>query len=211
MRIGIIGAGHIGTTAAQLFIRAGHEVAISNSRGPETLKELIQKLGSRAQAATVEGAARFGDVVLVAIPFRGYSSLPADAFAGKIVIDAMNYYPQRDGHIRELDNDQTTSSELLAAHLPGARVVKAFNTIYYQHLATRGNTQTPLPERHAIFVAGDDEGAKQVVSGLIGEIGFAPIDTGSLKEGRRQQPGTSVYNRPMPGREAQRAINESRQ
>ena len=129
MRIGIIGGGKIGATAARLFLAAGHELAIANSRGPESLAELVNELGGGARAATVEDAASFGEAVLVAIPFGRYAELPPAPLAGKTVIDAMNYYSQRDGHFAELDDDSTTSSELLAAHLPTAKVVKAFNSM----------------------------------------------------------------------------------
>jgi predicted dinucleotide-binding enzyme len=196
MKIGIIGAGHIGATAAQLFVEAGHEIAISNSRGPETLKNLIAELGAKAQALTIEEAAKFGEVVLIAIPFGKYKTLPADAFNGKIVIDAGNYYPDRDGQFAELDSGDTTSSELMVAHLNGARLVKAFNTIWFEHLKTQGNGDLPLEERRAIFVAGDDAEAKETVKKLIEEIGFAASDTGSLRDGGlTQEPGTAVYNR----------------
>ncbi len=130
MRIGIIGSGHIGGTLAGHFVAAGHEVAVSNSRGPETLAELVAALGTRAQAVTAEEAARFGDLVVVSVPFGRYRELPTEGVASKVVVDTNNYYPQRDGHFEELDRDRTTSSELLQAHLPGARVVKAFNAIY---------------------------------------------------------------------------------
>jgi 8-hydroxy-5-deazaflavin:NADPH oxidoreductase len=120
MRIGIIGAGQIGGTLAVLFIDAGHEVALSNSRGPETLAGLVDELGGRAQASTVAKTARFGDVIVVAVPFGRYCELPTEGVAGKVVIDA-NYDPQRDGHFEELDSGRATSSELLQAHLPGAR------------------------------------------------------------------------------------------
>src|SRR5262249_18501987 len=128
MKIGIIGAGNIGASAAKLFVLAGHEVAISNSRGPATLQKLVSELGPRAHAATVEDAARFGDLVLISIPFGKYKQLPADLAQGNIVIDTNNYYPERDGHFQELDQQKSTSSVLLAQHLRGARVVKAFNT-----------------------------------------------------------------------------------
>ena len=117
MKIGIIGSGNIGATTARLFAGAGHEVTIANSRGPESLTELVHDIGPQARAATVEDAARASDVVLVAIPLRACPDLPADAFAGKIVIDANNYYPQRDGEIAGLESGETTSSELLARHL----------------------------------------------------------------------------------------------
>jgi predicted dinucleotide-binding enzyme len=196
MNIGIIGSGNIGATAARLFITAGHSVAISNSRGPETLQSLVAELGAQAHAATVEDAAKFGELVLIAIPFLNYRTLPPAAFSGKIVIDAENYSPQRDGNIPELDADRTTSSELLAVHLPEARVIKAFNTIPSQDLATEGNTSLPMDERRAIFVAGDDAEAKRLVMNLIEQIGFGAVDTGTLAAGgRRQQPGTEIYGR----------------
>jgi len=206
MKIGIIGAGMIGATVAQLFTRAGHEVAISNSRGPESLRDLVAELGERAHAATVEDAARFGDIVLLAIPWRKPEGLPsAETLKGKIVIDAMNPYGE-DGKPFDL-GDETTSSEEVKKRLPGARLVKAFNTIYFKHLQEQGRTDVPTEERRAIFVAGDDEEAKQIVSRLIEEIGFAPVDTGSLREGgRSQQPNTEIYNRDITGREAKELL-----
>ena len=203
MKIGIIGSGNIGANAARLFVHAGHEVALSNSRGGEGLEALVAELGPRARATTIEDAAHFGEVSLLAIPFGKFKELPAEAFRGKIVLDAGNYYPQRDGQFDELDNGQTTSSELLAAHLGGARLVKGFNTIWFEHLATQGDTNLPLPERRAIFIAGDDAQAKETVARLIEEIGFAPLDTGPLREGGRlQQPGTPIYNRELTAKQA---------
>jgi predicted dinucleotide-binding enzyme len=207
MRIGIVGAGMIGGTLARLFARAGHEVAVSNSRGPETLRDLVDEIGSGAQAATVEEAARFGEVVVLAVPWRTPEALPpAELLAGKIVVDAMNPYAEG-GAVADLGD--STSSEETARRLPGARLVKAFNTIWYQHLGSRGNTDLSMDERHAVFVAGDDPRAKSVVTRLIGEIGFAPVDTGGLREGGlRQQPGASLYNKVLTGAEA-RALVES--
>ncbi|HUJ21192.1 MAG TPA: NADPH-dependent F420 reductase [Bryobacteraceae bacterium] len=205
MKIGIIGSGNIGGTAARLFVRAGHEVAVSNSRGPESLRKLVAELGSAGHAMTVEDAARFGEVVLLAVPWRSPEALPKPGLvSGKIVIDAMNPY-RPDGGI--LDLGASTSSGETAKRLPGARLVKAFNTIYYQHLASRGHRELPADERHAIFVSGDDAAAKDVVKRLIEEIGFAPVDTGSLEEGgRKQQPGSPIYNHPMSGREGKLAV-----
>jgi predicted dinucleotide-binding enzyme len=194
MNIGIIGAGHIGSTAARLFIDAGHNVAISNSRGPETLRDLIAELGPNARAATPAEAARFGEMVLLAIPLKDYTTLPAGDLRGRIVIDAMNYYPNRDGNIAVLDSGETTSSAMIAAHLPGARVVKAFNTIWFEHLK-KGNKSAPISERRAIFISGDDADAKAAVSRLIEEIGFGPYDMGSLATSHRQQPDSAVYNK----------------
>lgn len=207
MRIGIVGAGMIGGTLARLFTAAGHEVAVSNSRGPETLRQLAEELGPRARAATVEEAARFGEVVLLAVPWRTPEALPpAYLLEGRIVIDAMNPYAEGGG-IAELGD--SSSSEETQKRLPGARLVKAFNTIWYQHLATRGRTDLPPEERHAVFVAGDDAEAKETVSRLIEEIGFVPVDTGGLRDGgRRQQPGTPLYNQVLTGAQA-RALVEA--
>ncbi len=208
MDIGIIGAGMIGGTAARLFVQVGHRVAISNSRGPASLASLIAELGSKARAATGEETASFGDVVLLAIPFGKYKMLPGKHIGGKVVVDAMNYYSQRDGRIEFGD---LTSSELVARHLARARLVKAFNTMYFKTLATQGRVDTPLEDRLALFVAGDDTEAKAVVSRLIGEIGFAPVDTGSLHDGGHlQQPGSPIYNRPMTAREAQDVLRDLR-
>jgi 8-hydroxy-5-deazaflavin:NADPH oxidoreductase len=203
MKIGVIGSGNIGANAARLFVRAGHEVALSNSRGGQGLEDLVAELGDKAHATTIEGAAKFGEVLLIAIPFGKFSALPADAFKGKVTIDAGNYYPERDGKFAELDKDETTSSELMASHLKEARLVKGFNTIYFKHLATQGDSSLPLEERRAIFIAGDDSKAKEIVARLIEEIGFAAVDTGFLHEGgRSQQPGTAVYNKDVTAKEA---------
>jgi len=203
MKIGIIGSGNIGASAARLFVRAGHEVALSNSRGGQGLEELVRELGDKAHATTIEKAARFGEVVLIAIPFGKYQTLPADAFKGKVVIDTGNYYPERDGKFAVLDRDETTSSELVSSHLREARLVKGFNTIYFKHLATQGDSSRPLEERRAIFIAGDDSGAKEIVARLIEEIGFAAVDNGFLHEGgQSQQPGTAVYNKDVTAKEA---------
>jgi 8-hydroxy-5-deazaflavin:NADPH oxidoreductase len=183
-RVGVIGSGQIGAAVARLLVAAGHDVALANSRGPESLTGLAGEIGARAE--TVEGAAGHGDVVLIAIPFFAYTDLPVAPLTGKVVVDAGNYYPNRDGHLPALDDDETTSSELLAAHLPGARVVKAFNTLYWEHLRDRAGER----ERIALFVAGDDQDAKDRVAALIGDIGFAPVDAGGLAVGGRLlQPG----------------------
>ena len=208
MKIGVLGSGNIGATAARLFARAGHEVAISNSRGGEGLEALTAALGGAARATDIEGAARFGEVVLVAIPFGKYETLPAEAFDGKVVIDAGNYYPQRDGNFDALDSGETTSSELVASHLRGARVVKGFNTIWFEHLAKQGDASLPLEDRRAIFIAGDDAEAKRTVARLVEEIGFAAVDTGALGEGgRRQQVGAAVYNKELTAREAAQVLS----
>lgn len=205
MRIGILGSGHIGATAARLFARAGHEVALSNSRGPASLADLVEEIDreapGRVRATTPQEAAVFGDAVLLAVPWRKPEAWPAPAAVrGKIVIDAMNPYTATGGI---LDLGASTSSEEVAKRLAGARLVKAFNTIYWEHLAAQGRPDLPLARRRAIFLAGDDVEAKRVVSRLIEEIGFAPVDTGALREGgRSQEPGTPVYNRDLTQEEA---------
>jgi len=201
MQIGIIGAGRIGATAARLFVTAGHQIAISNSRGAESLRTLVAGLGAAALAATVDDAARLSELVLLAVPWHLENALPqAPLLRNKIVIDAMNPY-RPEGGFFELG--ESTSSEEILRRMPGARLVKAFNTIYYEHLATRGRKDLPVEERHAIYLAGDDVAAKQVVAGLIETIGFAPVDTGSLREGGRlQQPDSPIYNQTFTAREA---------
>jgi len=201
MKIGIIGAGNIGAVTARLFINAGHQVAISNSRGPASLKELVAKLGDNAKAMKVNDAAAFGDIILLAVPWRTPEALPdPELVKGKIVIDAMNPY-KADGGLFDLG--EGTSSEETAKRLPGCTIVKAFNTIWFKHLAESGHPEMPLPERRAIFIAGDDEQAKAKVSKLIEEAGFAAIDTGSLKDGGKlQEPGSELYNKEITGKQA---------
>jgi len=207
MKIGIIGAGHIGGTLAELFVKAGHQVAIANSRGPATLAGLVDRLGDNATSRTVEDVRDFGDIVVVSIPLGKIGELPVEGWDGKIVIDTNNYYPERDGQIAELDSGKVTSSELLLRQLPGARLVKAFNTIWFEHLGTQGNAELGLEERRAIFVAGDDSEAKETVAQLIEDIGFSAVDTGFLSEGgRSQQPGTAIYNKELTAADAARAV-----
>ena len=193
MRIGIVGAGNIGGTLAKHFAQAGHEVAVSNSREPETLRDLVDELGERGQALTPTEAIAFGEVVVVSVPLGRYRELPVEGTEGKIVIDTNNYYPNRDGNLEELDSERTTSSELLQAHLKGARVVKAFNAIYWMRLRDLSRPAGD-PERIGIPISGDDKEAKRIVAELIDEIGFEPVDAGTLAVGgRKHQPGTPVY------------------
>lgn len=210
MKIGVIGAGMVGSTAARLFVEAGHDVAISNSRGQESLAPLVLELGPRARAMSVAGAAGWADVVLLAVPWRRPEALPpAEAVTGKVVIDAMNPYTA-DGGITDLG--ASTSSEETRKRLPGARLVKAFNTIWFRHLAERGRTDLPPDDRHAILMAGDDEDAKRLVGSLIEQIGFGAVDTGSLAEGgRRQEPNTPLYNKVMTVSESRKAVETARQ
>ena len=190
--IGLIGSGHIGSQVARLAVAAGHDVVISNSRGPETLSALVAELGARARAATAADAARAGDIVVVSVPLKNYRDVPVEPLAGKIVIDTNNYYPQRDGHIPELDNESTTTAELLQAHLPTSKVVKAFNHIYAAELTTHGQPKG-TPNRRALVIAGDDDGAKATVTHLLDQFGFDTVDAGPLKEGWRIQRDTPGY------------------
>jgi 8-hydroxy-5-deazaflavin:NADPH oxidoreductase len=208
MKIGIIGSGNIGGTAAKLFAKADHEVAISNSRGPESLKSFVSSVGPNIKANTVEDAIKFGEVILLAIPWRRMQDLlsVSKLLDGKIVIDAMNPYSE---NFEIIDLGNSTSSEEVLKQIPNSRLVKAFNTIYYEHLRTKGNPNAPIKDRITIFVAGDDLDAKATVSKLIEDIGFAPVDTGSLREGgRKQQPGSPIYNNPMTARVADTRLNE---
>ena len=190
--IGLIGAGHIGSQLARLAVKHGHDVVVSNSRGPETLAGLVGELGPHARAASVAEAATAGDIVVVTIPLKNYRAVPAEPLAGKVVIDTNNYYPERDGHIPELDNESTTTAELLQAHLPKSKVVKAFNHIYAAQLTTDGRP-SGTPDRRALVIAGDDTGAKATVTRLIDQFGFDVVDAGPLKEGWRIQRDTPGY------------------
>ena len=190
--IGLIGAGHIGSQVARLSVASGYDVVISNSRGPETLAVLVKELGAKARAATAVDAARAGDLVVVSVPLKSYREVPVEPLAGKIVIDTNNYYPQRDGHIPELDNESTTTAELLQAHLPSSKVVKAFNHIYARELTTHGQP-AGSKNRRALVIAGDDAAAKATVTRLLDQFGFDTVDAGPLEEGWRIQRDTPGY------------------
>jgi predicted dinucleotide-binding enzyme len=190
--IGLIGAGHIGSQLARLAVANGYDVVLSNSRGPETLASLVAELGPRARAATTADAARSADIAVVTIPLKNYTSVPVEPLKGKIVIDTNNYYPQRDGHIAELDNESTTTAELLQRHLPSSKVVKAFNHI--QAAALTGDAQPAgTKNRRALVIAGDDAAAKAAVARLIDQFGFDVVDAGPLSEGWRIQRDTPGY------------------
>ena len=190
--IGLIGSGNIGGTVARLAVDAGYDVVLSNSRGPETLSDLVAELGPRARAATSTEAAAAGDLVVVTVPLKAYQQVPVEPLRGKVVIDTNNYYPERDGHIAELDDESTTTSELLQAHLPESQVVKGFNNIYFEHL---GTLQRPSgsDERSVLAIAGDDETAKKTVVSFLDDLGYDGYDVGSLAEGWRFQRDTAAY------------------
>jgi hypothetical protein len=192
MIIGFVGSGHIGSTVARLAVERGHQVVLSNSRTPDTLSAVVDSLGPNARAATAAEAAAAGEIVVVSVPFGRYKEVPAQPLAGKIVVDTNNYYPERDGRFPVLDAGESTESELLAEHLPGARVVRAFNNIYYQDLAEQG-APAGTPNRRALPIAGDDPEAKRVVGELIDSCGFDVVDVGSLAASRQFRRDTPAY------------------
>jgi predicted dinucleotide-binding enzyme len=211
MRIGIIGGGQIGGTLARRLAALGHDVCIANSRGPETLAAFAKEIG--AKAVTVQQAARSGDLVIVAIPVKSVAELPAKLFDGVasdvVVVDTGNYYPQqRDGRIDPIENG-ATESRWASNHL-GRPVVKAFNTINWDHLLKRGKPKG-VPGRIALPVAGDDQRSKDVVIRLIDELGFDGLDAGGLDESWRQQPGTPVYGADLDADGARHALSQDKQ
>jgi 8-hydroxy-5-deazaflavin:NADPH oxidoreductase len=193
--VGFIGSGHIGSTVARLSVAAGYAVVMSNSRGPQTLTELVAELGPQAQAATSEEAASEGELVVVSIPLRAYQSVPAEPLSGKPVIDTGNYSPQRDGQIAELDDHSLTSSELLQRRLAGAHVVKAFNNIFYAHLLSLARP-SGAADRSFLPIEGDDADAKAKVAAFLDDIGYGVVDGGTLSDSWRQEPGTPAYGAP---------------
>jgi predicted dinucleotide-binding enzyme len=210
MKIGIIGAGRIGGTLTRRLTAAGHSVSVANSRGPATLAGLAQETGARA--ATVEQAARGGEVVIITIPQKNIPQLPKTLFDGVspdvVVVDTGNYYPQqRDGRIDAIE--EGLSESRWVSHQLGRPVIKAFNNIYAQHLLERGRPKG-TPGRVALPVAGDDRRAKEVVIGLLDDIGFDGVDAGSLDQSWRQQPGTPVYTTDLDAAGVRKALAEAR-
>jgi 8-hydroxy-5-deazaflavin:NADPH oxidoreductase len=193
--IGFIGSGMIGGTVARLSVAAGHQVIMSNSRGPATLTELAAGLGPLARAASAQEAAAQGDIVVVSIPFKAYPSVPAGPLAGKLVLETCNYYPERDRQFAVLDDGLETSSELIQRHLEGADVVKAFNNIFYKHLLHLSRP-AGSPDRSFLPIAGDSPQAKEQAFGYLDSIGYGAVDAGSLADSWRQEPGTPVYGPP---------------
>jgi len=190
--IAFIGSGHIGSQVARLAVANGYNVVMSNSRGPQTLADLVKELGPQARAATPAEAAKAGDLVVVTVPLKNYRDVPVEPLAGKVVLDTNNYYPERDGHFTELDSESTTTSELLQAHLPKSKVVKAFNHIYASQLTSDGRP-AGTPNRRALVIAGNDADAKRTVTTLLDEFGFDTVDAGPLSESWRIQRDTPGY------------------
>ena len=207
--IGFIGSGNIGSQLARLAVQHGYDVVMSNSRGPETLADLVAELGPHASAGTATDAATRGDIVVVTTPLAAIPTIPVEPLAGKVVIDTNNYYPQRDGNIAELDDETTTVSELLQTHLPSSHVVKAFNHIMAADLTTKGSPSGTVGRR-ALIVAGDSTEARATVASLIDEFGFEPVDIGVLSEGWRIQRDTPGYVKPYDALGLEQAVADAK-
>jgi predicted dinucleotide-binding enzyme len=211
MNIGIIGSGHMGSTLANHLAGAGHHIVIAGSHAPETLGEVVHQINGRfpthrVQAATAPEAAAYGDVVIVAIPYGHYGDLPTYELAGKTIVDATNYDPERDGAIAVLDSHDRTSSGLVQELLPETHVIKAFNAMRWDHLRDYGLEGGTL-YRFGIPVAGDDDAAKMTVETMVSDIGFDPVNAGGLVVGGRKfEPGTDVYTADLRSDELQRRV-----
>ena len=190
--LGIIGSGNIGTAVARLATAAGISVVIANSRGPETLTELVEELGTRATAVTIEDAAGSGTAVLLSIPISAYQRLPEGILSGRTVLDTGNYYPSRDGRIPELDSGQYTQLQLAKKVLPGAVLVKAFSNILAHHIPQLARP-SGAPDRTTLPIAGDDAGALDLAAGLIDRLGFGTLNIGDASQTWRFEPDSAGY------------------
>ncbi|TQJ34046.1 NADPH-dependent F420 reductase [Arthrobacter sp. SLBN-122] len=190
--IGIIGAGHIGSQVARKAVELGYDVVISNSRGPQTLQDLVSELGPNARAATAAEAAAAGDFAVVTVPFKNYKDVPVEPLAGKIVIDTNNYYWERDGRIPALDNGEATTSGLLQEHLPQSKVAKGFNHIMAKDITTDG-TPAGTENRRALATASNYPEAAELVTRLYDEFGFDTVDVGPLSESWRVERDRPAY------------------
>lgn len=190
--LGIIGAGHIGSQIARKAVENGYDVVISNSRGPDTLSDLIAELGPKAKAATAVEAAEAADVAVVSIPLKAIDQVPVEPLAGKIVIDTNNYYFERDGHIEVLDNGTATVNGLLQEHLPTSKVAKGFNHIPFGDI-TDDSHPAGDPKRRALVTASDHEDASDFVLKLYDEFGFDGVNIGPLSESWRAERDRPAY------------------
>jgi 8-hydroxy-5-deazaflavin:NADPH oxidoreductase len=205
MKIAIIGSGHIGGNLARLLVKAGYEVALTNSRGPSSLQHFVSELGEKLHPVTLEQAIDFGDMIIVSIHWRTLGTLPVVTTKGKIVVDTTNPYKE-DGSLYDLHGD--ISSSKVMEHFPDSKLLKAFNTIWYQHLVENGNTSLPLDDRRVIPVAGNELEAKKTVSEIIDKIGFGPLDTGTLREGSKwQEPEGALYAKELTVKEAKAIVH----
>lgn len=189
---GIIGAGNIGSTLAKAVIALGDDVVIANSRGPETLGDVIAELGPKARAATAAEAAEAADVAVVTVPYKALADIPVEPLAGKIVIDTNNYYFERDGHVDAIDRGEATTSGLLQQHLPTSKVVKAFNHIGSRDILVDGGP-AGTPARRALAVSSDYPEAALFASDLLERLGFDAVDASPLSESWRYERDRPAY------------------
>jgi len=206
MKIGVVGAGMIGSTVAKLWVDAGHDVRLA-SRHPGELKPLVDKLGARASAGTAADAAAFGEVVVLTVPLKAVPDLARDLreiLAGKIVIDTNNAYANRDGQIAaEASAYPGGSAAWAAAMFPDARWVKGFNTVYFKVLESEAHREG---DRLGIPLASDDTAAMEVVARLVRDAGFDPVTVGALARGQEFEPDTPVYNTGKSGGEVRATL-----
>lgn len=211
MRVGIIGSGQIGGTVAGLLTKAGHQAALSNTRGRESLLDLVARLGPNATAVSIDDAIEFAGTVVLAIPYSAFGELPAGQLANKTIVDTTNFMPTRDAGFDDIASGARTSSEVLAEHLDQSVVVKAVNTLNYAVLRDQSRP-AGARDRLALPYAGDDAEAKQRVASMIDDMGFDPIDAGPLDSGGRlMQPGSELFNRPLTAADVRAILRRSRQ
>ncbi|MGP6173294.1 NADPH-dependent F420 reductase [Corynebacterium sp. A21] len=192
--LGIIGSGNIGSAIARLAVNADMDIVLANSRGPETLQDLIAELGPRATAGTVEQVLRDSDAIVLSIPLPAVKEIPAEQLSGKVILDTSNYYPSRDGRIAELDSETMTTSELVLEWLDGPRLVKAFSNILAHHIPQLARP-AGVPERTALPIASNDEAAKREATAIIDRLGFDSVDAGTLADTWKFEPEAAGYTR----------------
>ncbi|MCR9163999.1 MAG: NADPH-dependent F420 reductase [Nannocystaceae bacterium] len=204
--IGIIGTGHIGATLAKHFVDAGHRVLLANSRGADSLRSMAAELGPSARASTPAEAAREADFVVEAVPFGKLEDLPRAELAGKLLVSASNYYPGRDG---DLDIGADGEAAYIGKLFPETRVVRAFNTVYWEHLRDKADPSLSHEDRRAVPVAGDDPQAVEKVAEFVESLGFGAVRVGALRDTHGvSNPGGALYNVDMTAGRAERVLRE---